>query len=253
MAPAAVPRPVVRPAVKAPAPALVIPEPPVFTLPAGAKAERMRALIELIQACPETRRHLEPGQKPVVGHGSLEARILFVGEAPTPEEAESGRPFVGDAGEMLRKILAAAGLREQDVFLAPLMTWRPEPPTVFGKRPPTVRELAFNLPYLRAQVEIVRPEVIVALGAQALEALLPPAPKAAAPKVTALRGHWQEFAGIPMMPTFHPNYLLHSPSLSNKRAAWEDLLQVMEKLGLPISDKQRGYFLSAPKAADSAD
>jgi uracil-DNA glycosylase family 4 len=248
--PAPVPRPVVRPAAQSTiVTAPPVGDPPVFTLPEGSKAERMRALVELIENCAETRRHLEPGHRPVIGHGALDAKVFLIGEAPILEEAEAGQPFAGASGEILRKILKAADLRDEDVYFAPLMTWRPEPPTKFGKRPPNAREVAFSLPYLRAQVDIVRPQVVIALGAQALEALIP-----GVHKITSARGVWREFAGIPLMPTFHPNYILHNSSLSTKRAAWEDFLQVMEKLGLPISEKQRGFFLPVAKPADeSAD
>jgi DNA polymerase len=137
----------------------------------------------------------------------------------------------------LRKILAAGLIGEELTYLAPVMGWRPEPPTPHGKRPPNAREVAFNLPYLRAQIEIVRPQVIIALGAQACEALRP-----GGLPITQARGKWLDFEGIPLMPTFHPNYLLHNPSATVKRTAWEDILLVMEKAGLPISDKQRGFF-----------
>jgi uracil-DNA glycosylase family 4 len=243
----ATPRPVVK--VSARPPVAPIPEPPVFRLPEGTKAERMAALTELIRACAETRRHLESGQQPVIGHGSLDAPVFFVGEAPTLEEVEAGQAFAGAAGEMLRKILRTADIREEEAYFAPLMTWRPEPPTKFGKRPPNAREIAFSLPYLRAQIAIVRPKVVVALGAQALEALVPDAPK-----VTSSHGQWQTHDGIPVMPTFHPNYVLHNPSPTAKRAMWEDFLSIMEKLGRPISEKQRKYFTEPPKpAVDSAD
>ncbi len=220
------------------APVAPIPEPPVVTLPAGDKVARLAALHALIAQCPETRRHLLPGHRPVLGHGSVDARIFFVGEAPTVEEAEAGRPFVGASGELLRKILAAGLIGEELTYLAPVMGWRPEPPTVHGKRPPNARELAFNLPYLRAQIEVVRPQVIVARGAQACEALHP-----GGPPITQARGKWLDYQGIPLLPTFHPNYLLHNPSATAKRTAWEDILLVMERAGLPISDKQRAYFL----------
>lgn len=228
------------PVVAAAAPASPIPDPPVFTLPAGDKVARLAALHALIAQCPETRRHLSSGQRPVLGQGSVDARLFFVGEAPTLEEAEAGRPFVGASGDLLRKILAAGLIGEELTYLAPVMGWRPEPPTAHGKRPPNARELAFNLPYLRAQIEIVRPQVIVALGAQACEALHP-----GSPPITQARGRWLDFQGIPLLPTFHPNYLLHTPSPSAKRTVWEDFLAVMERAGLPISDKQRGYFLPA--------
>jgi len=220
------------------APVAPIPEPPVVTLPTGDKVARLAALHALIAQCPETRRHLLPGHRPVLGQGSVDARIFFVGEAPTLEEAEAGRPFVGASGELLRKILAAGLIGEELTYLAPVMGWRPEPPTAHGKRPPNARELAFNLPYLRAQIEVVRPQVIVALGAQACEALHP-----GGPPITQARGKWLDYQGIPLLPTFHPNYLLHNPSATAKRTAWEDFLLVMERAGLPISDKQRAYFL----------
>ena len=225
------PKPVV--AVAAPP----IPDAPIFTLPAGSKAERMQALRQLVEACAETKKHLVAPHRPLLGHGSLDAKVVFVGEAPSLEEMESGQAFAGASGELLQKILGAAAISPADYYLAPVMVWRPEPPTPYGKRPPTARELAFNLPYLRAQVDVVAPRVVVALGAQAFEAL-----HGRTPSITQARGRWFELSGVPLMATYHPNYLLHNPSASAKRAVWEDFLLVMEKLGLPISEKQRGYF-----------
>ena len=228
-------------AARAEAPAqLVIPPPPIFTIPPGTKAERMAALTTLIHACVETRRHLAAKQNPVVGAGSLSAKVLFVGDAPTIEEVESGKPFVGASGDLLQRILAATAIPAEDIFLVNVMGWRPEPPTVFGKRPPTVKELAFNHPYLKAQIEIVRPQVIVALGGQAFEALV-----GSGVPITQARGQWREFAGIPLMATFHPNYLLHNPSATAKRTLWEDFLLVMEKLAVPITEKQRAFFTAS--------
>jgi DNA polymerase len=238
------PAPVVaRPAVTiAPKPAVVvtappIPDAPIFTLPAGTKAERMQGLKQLVAACAETKKHLTAPQAPLLGHGSLEAKVVFVGEAPSLEEMEAGKAFAGASGELLQKILGAAAISPADYYLVPVMVWRPEPPTQYGKRPPTARELAFNLPYLRAQIDVVAPRVVVALGAQAFEAL-----HGRTPTITQARGQWFELSGVPLMATYHPNYLLHNPSASAKRAVWEDFLLVMEKLGLPISEKQRGYF-----------
>jgi len=237
----------VRPAapVSAPKPAAAavtppIPEAPVFALPAGTKAERLQALRDLVDACAETKKHLVAPQRPLLGHGSLDARIVFVGEAPTIVEMEAGRAFAGESGELLQKILSAAAIKTDDCYFAPVMVWRPEPPTQYGKRPPTARELAFNLPYLRAQIDIVGPRVVVALGAHAFEAL-----HGRSPTITQARGRWFELGGLPMLATFHPNYLLHTPSASAKRTVWEDFLLLMEKLGLPVSDKQRGFFKTA--------
>ena len=238
-APVAAVRPVtpvaVKPAVVAPTP--VIADAPIFTLPSGTKAERMQALRQIVDACPETKKHLGGSYRALLGHGSLDAKVVFVGEAPSLEEMEAGKAFAGASGELLQKILAAAAINPADCFFAPVMVWRPEPPTQYGKRPPTARELAFNVPYLRAQIDVVAPRVVVALGAQAFEAL-----HGRSPTITQARGQWFDLGGLPLLPTFHPNYLLHSPSASAKRSVWEDFLLLMEKLGLPISEKQRGFF-----------
>ncbi len=214
-----------------------IPPPPTVTVPPGTKAEQMAWLQELIKACPETKRHLEPKHRPVLGFGALEAEVFFVGEAPVLEEAEAGRPFVGASGELLEKILKAAAIDHAHVYFAPVMGWRPEPPTPQGKRPPTARELAFNLPYLKAQLAIVKPQVVVALGAHAYESLL-----GKGVTITQARGKWTKLEGFDVMPTFHPNYLLHNPSATAKRTVWEDFLLILEKLGRPISEKQRAFF-----------
>ena len=231
VAPAAAPKPVVVTTTP------VIADAPIFTLAAGSKAERMQALRQLVDACVETKKHLTGAQRPLLGHGSLDAKVVFVGEAPSLEEMEAGQAFAGASGELLQKILGAAAISAADYYLAPVMVWRPEPPTQYGKRPPTARELAFNLPYLRAQIDVVAPRIVVALGAQAFEAL-----HGRTPSITQARGQWFDLGGVPLMPTYHPNYLLHNPSASAKRSVWEDFLLAMEKLGLPISEKQRGFF-----------
>jgi DNA polymerase len=235
-------RPALAPVVPAaPKPAVVsaapMPDAPIFTLAAGTKAERLQALRQLVDACAETKKHLTASHRALLGHGSADAKVVFVGEAPSLEEMEAGQAFAGASGELLQKILGAAAISPADYYLAPVMVWRPEPPTQYGKRPPTARELAFNLPYLRAQIDVVAPRIVVALGAQAFEAL-----HGRTPSITQARGQWFDLAGVPLMPTYHPNYLLHNPSASAKRAVWEDFLLVMEKLGLPISEKQRGFF-----------
>ncbi len=244
--PAAAPSPAparpVTPVAAAPKPAVVvsaapIPDAPIFTLAAGPKAERMQALRQLIEACAETKKHLIAPQRPLLGHGSLDAKVVFVGEAPTIVEMEAGQAFAGESGELLQKILSAAAINPADCYFVPVMVWRPEPPTQYGKRPPTAREIAFNLPYLRAQIDVVAPRAVVALGAQAFEAL-----HGRTPSITQARGQWFDLSGVPLLPTFHPNYLLHTPSATAKRTVWEDFLLLMEKLGLPISEKQRAFF-----------
>jgi len=125
------------------------------------------------------------------------------------------------------------------------MNWRPElevnaSGVQFGNRPPTEAEMAYCLPYLKAQIEVVNPDVIVALGSTAAQGLLGFGTFGALGEV---RGRWKEFSGKPLMVTYHPSYILRNQSNRSKRMIWEDLLKVMERVGLPISDKQRGYFL----------
>jgi DNA polymerase len=110
----------------------------------------------------------------------------------------------------------------------------------FGNRPPTSEEMTYCLPYLVKQIEVVTPQVIVALGATAAQGLLG---FGAFKTLGEVRGRWREFAGKPLMITYHPSYILRNQSNRSKRMIWEDLLKVMERSGLPVSDKQRGYFL----------
>jgi DNA polymerase len=125
------------------------------------------------------------------------------------------------------------------------MNWRPEMELnasgiQYGNRPPTADEMQYCLPNLRAQIEIVNPELLVALGATAAQGLLGAGSFKALGEV---RGRWKEFAGKPLMVTYHPSYILRNQSNRSKRMIWEDLLKVMERAELPISEKQRSYFL----------
>ncbi len=240
-APAEVPAERVRPA---PA-AATLPSPPEVILPAGDKAARWAALREQVLNDPVCRAHVKPGKQVVFGVGNIDARILFVGEAPGAEEEVQGEPFVGPAGQLLTKMIQGMGLQRGDVYIGNIMNWRPEipgsgPSGQVGNRPPTEEEMRYCLPYLRAQIEVVAPALLVALGKTAVEGLL------GFNRFKTLgeaRGRWHEFAGLPLMVTYHPSYILREPTNKKKRLIWEDLLQVMEKAGLPISDKQRGYFL----------
>lgn len=219
-----------------------IPEPPAVDLPRGEAVERMAWLRQRVLGCPVCKAHVKPGKAIVFGVGSVEADIFFCGEAPGAEEEARGEPFVGPAGQLLTKIIAAMGLSRDAVYIGNIMNWRPEMPTSVGNRPPTTEEMAFCLPYLRAQVEIVSPKVIVALGKTAVDGLLGPDPKR---KMGRVRGKWAEFQGIPLLPTFHPSYLLRNGTLRAKRMVWEDMMLVMERVGLPLSERQRRYFLGA--------
>ena len=157
----------------------------------------------------------------VFGVGSPEARLMFVGEAPGEDEDLQGFPFVGKAGQLLTKMIEAMGLRRDDVYICNTVKCRPP-----NNRNPEPDELLACEPFLKGQLGAVKPEVIVTLGKFAAQALL----REQTP-ITRLRGQWREYEGIPVMPTFHPAYLLRSPGEKGK--VWEDLKQVMKKLGMP--------------------
>lgn len=221
------------------------PEPEKIALPAGDKATQMQALAEAILASSTCRSLFRRYRKMVLGTGHLDARLMFIGEAPGEEEDLQGQPFVGPAGQLLNKMIAAMGLQREEVYIANICKFRPDmPPGATGNRKPTPDEMAACLPFLKAQISIIQPEVIVALGATAVEGLfrLPRAP------ITRMRGQWMTWEHIPVMPTYHPAYLLRNASLEEKRRVWEDLLQVMEKLQMPISTTQKNYFLPRSRA-----
>ena len=176
----------------------------------------------------------------VFGVGDPSARILFVGEAPGAEEDLRGEPFVGKAGELLTKIIVAMGLSRDSVFIANILKCRPDTPgQTSGNRKPRMEEMAMCFPWLEQQIDLIQPRVLVALGATAVEGLL----GKGTPGITQVRGSWQSHRGIPVMPTYHPAYLLRNQALSEKRKVWEDMLLVLEKADYPISAKQRGFFL----------
>ena len=217
-----------------------IPEPESFELPAGDKQTQWNWLRERVLGSPECLKHVKPGKKVVFGVGNLDAEIFFCGEAPGADEEIQGEPFVGKAGQLLTKIIGAMGYQRQDVYIGNIMNWRPEMPTDYGNRPPTQREMQYCLPFLKAQLEIVKPKAIVALGATAVSGLLGPDPKR---RMKDARGQWSTFDSIPLMVTFHPSYLLRNNTNKAKRMVWEDMLKVMEHIDKPITEKQRSYFL----------
>jgi uracil-DNA glycosylase len=222
-----------------------LPAAPVVQLPAGDKPARWAALRELVTQDPVCCARVRPGRKVVLGVGALDARIMFVGEAPGAEEEIQGEPFVGPAGQLLTKMIQGMGVQRGEVYIGNIMNWRPDipgPPGAeqIGNRPPTEHEMRYCLPYLRAQIEVVDPEVLVALGTTAAQGLLG---FGSFKTLGEIRGRWHEFSGKPLMVTYHPSYILRNQSNRSKRMIWEDLLKVMERVGLPISGKQRAYFL----------
>jgi DNA polymerase len=205
------------------------------------KAAAFAALRERALACVKCP-HLAASRKNVVfGVGSIDAQLMFVGEAPGADEDEQGEPFVGKAGQLLTRIIETMGLKRSDVYIANILKCRPDTPGhVAGNRKPRPEEMETCIPYLHEQIDLIKPKVLVALGATAVEGLL-----GKTQGITKLRGHWQEYRGTPLMPTYHPAYLLRNQALSEKRRVWEDMLQVMEKLEMQVSAKQRNFFLKA--------
>ncbi|MDR1401989.1 MAG: uracil-DNA glycosylase [Puniceicoccales bacterium] len=209
-------------------------------IPDSPKAEKYEWLKNKVLNCEICRKHVHPGKKIVFGVGNINADIFFCGEAPGADEETIGEPFVGRAGQLLTKIISAMGFGRGDVYIANIMNWRPEMPIGTGNRPPTQEEMAFCLPYLLAQIEIIQPKVIVALGATAASGLLGRDPSR---RMADIRGRWTTFSGIHLIVTFHPSYLLRNNTNAAKRIVWEDMLRVMERLNVPIGDRQRNYFL----------
>jgi DNA polymerase len=157
----------------------------------------------------------------VFGVGNPQARLVLVGEAPGREEDEKGEPFVGEAGRLLDRILFAMGLQRDDVYICNVLKCRPP-----NNRNPETDEVARCEPFLIRQLAAIRPQVIVALGLFAVQTLL----QNKLP-ISRVRGTWQQYQGIPLMPTYHPAYLLRNPN--GKREVWADMKQVVERLRSP--------------------
>jgi DNA polymerase len=222
-------------------PKLAAPPPrPTLTVIAGPGKEAafadLRARALACVKCP----HLASARKNVVfGVGNIEAELMFVGEAPGADEDEQGEPFVGKAGQLLTRIIQTMGLSRDSVYIANILKCRPDTPgQSAGNRKPTPLEMETCIPFLHEQIDLIKPKVLVALGATAGEGLL-----GKTVGISKLRGQWQTYRNTPLMPTYHPAYLLRNQALSEKRRVWEDMLAVMEKLGFPISEKQRNFFL----------
>ena len=213
---------------------------PAVVLDPQAKAAAMKELRERALVCQKCPNLASARKNVVVGVGDINAALMFVGEAPGVDEDAQGEPFVGAAGQLLTRIIQTMGLSRDTVYIGNILKCRPDTPgQSSGNRKPTPEEMKTCIPYLHEQIDLIQPKVLVGLGATAIEGLI------GKTGITRLRGQWHTYRGIPLMPTFHPSYLLRNQALSEKRRVWEDMLQVMERLGLPISEKQRGYFLKA--------
>ena len=192
--------------------------------PAGAPADNSAAEKELqriarrIARCRRCPLH-ESRTRTVPGKGPARPEIVFVGEGPGAEEDRAGEPFVGAAGHLLTRMIAAMGFAREEVWIGNVVKCRPP-----GNRTPYPEEMEACLPFLREQIGVLKPRVIICLGSTAAKGLL-----GVSRGITQIRGRWHEFAGIPVMPTFHPAYLLRNPD--QKRTVWQDLLAVLDFLG----------------------
>jgi uracil-DNA glycosylase family 4 len=216
-----------------------VPTDPKELVPTGEREQRIAALREKVLVCTKCP-HLAAFRHTVVfGVGNPSADILFVGEAPGADEDLRGEPFVGRAGELLTRIIETMGFKRSDVYIANVLKCRPDiPKGSSGNRQPTPEEMQTCLPYLRAQIEIIQPKIMVALGGVAMRGLF-----GTSEPMKSLRGRWHSFGSIPVMATFHPSYLLRNQALTEKRKVWEDMLQVLERLQAPITQRQRNFFL----------
>ena len=203
--------------------------------PASDPGSALGLIREDIGDCTRCRLHKQGRKQIVFGIGNPQAKLMFIGEAPGADEDEQGEPFVGRAGQLLNNMIKAMGLRRQDVYIANIIKCRPP-----GNRTPERDECETCSPFLMRQIEVIGPKAIVALGAVAAKTLL-----AINAPMAELRGRWYDFRGTKLRVTYHPAFLLRNQAMSEKRRVWEDMLQVMEKLGMPISEKQRNFFLKA--------
>src|SRR5690242_1729935 len=203
------------------------------------KADSLAALRERVCVCAKCAHLACSRTQTVFGVGNPNADLMFIGEAPGADEDRQGEPFVGRAGQLLTRILKAMNFAREDVYIANILKCRPDVPAgSFGNRPPTPTEMQTCRPYLVEQIDIIQPRVLVALGAVAVEGLL-----GTRATMRELRGRWHSYNSIPLMITYHPAYLLRNQAPSEKRKVWEDMLQVLERLDRPITEKQRSYFL----------
>src|SRR5438876_11621242 len=207
--------------------------------PAPSKSDMLRLVQARVCGCMKCPHLASSRTQTVFGVGNPDADVMFIGEAPGVDEDQQGEPFGGRAGQLLTKIIKAMNFAREDVYIANILKCRPDMPSgSFGNRAPTPGEMQTCRPYLVEQIEIIQPKVLVALGAVAVEGLL-----GMRGTMREMRGRWHAYNGIPLMITYHPAYLLRNQAPSEKRKVWEDMLQVLERLERPITERQRNYFL----------
>ncbi len=214
--------------------------PPRLTIPDISPAEQLdwiRATIAKCSVCLQNKTRYE---RTIQSSGNIKADVFFCIDSPGADEATHGELLIGQTGELFKKILEAMGLKRTDVYVSSILKWRPIDKSSSRARPPKNEEINFCLNYFKAELSIIKPKLIVTLGNSTLPLLLGPDPKY---KLAKIRGTFSEWETFPIMATFHPSYLHLNDTLRTKRLFWEDMLQVMDKVNIPISEKQQAYFL----------
>ncbi|MFT7171880.1 MAG: uracil-DNA glycosylase family 4 [Paracoccaceae bacterium] len=202
-------------------------------------AEKIASLAAIANTWPPAKALGSLRDTMVFSVGNPEADLMLVGEAPGYHDEQKREPFVGPSGVKLDQILSAMGLSRNEVYISNVCKFRPATKNqTINNRKPSPEEMATSIPFLKAEIDVVKPRAIIALGASAAQGLL-----GSEKPLSQLRESWHQFQGIPLRVTFHPSYLLRQEDgLGEKRKVWEDMLAAMEKLGLPVSKKQRAYF-----------
>jgi uracil-DNA glycosylase family 4 len=191
------------------------------------RRQELLVLSQRVSACQRCAELVVSRSRTVFGVGPIDAELCFVGEAPGATEDQRGEPFVGEAGQLLDRIIAACGMKREEVYVSNICKCRPP-----GNRVPTAQEAGNCREYLERQLELVQPKYICALGACAAQNLL-----GTSQSIGKLRGRFHDFKGIPVMCTYHPAFLLPGRSPHKKRDVWEDMKKLLERMGRPIPQR----------------
>jgi DNA polymerase len=208
-------------------PIVAVEAPETAAVPASHDFQSLEEIAAHVSTCRNCPLHADRTNT-VPGEGNANTPdIMFIGEGPGADEDEQGRPFVGQAGQLLTKMIEAMGYRREEVFIANIVKCRPP-----NNRSPLPEEMEACLPYLRRQIKLIKPRIIIGMGATAIKGLL-----GKTVGITRLRGTWQDYEGIRLMPTFHPSYLLRDPS--KKKDVWQDLQLALKELGRETPPKKK--------------
>jgi uracil-DNA glycosylase family 4 len=191
------------------------------------RRHELTVLAERVTGCQRCAELVVSRSRTVFGVGPIDAELCFVGEGPGATEDQRGEPFVGEAGQLLDRIIAACGMKRSEVYICNIVKCRPP-----GNRLPTAQEAGNCREYLERQLELVRPKFLCALGACAAQNLL-----GTTQGIGKLRGRFHDYKGIPVMCTYHPAFLLPGRSPHRKRDVWEDMKKLLERMGRPAPSR----------------